>query len=167
MIQHYGRWEEAGWASGGLILESDETTIQPSQFSRHEAQKHEKGYRWCLRLTRHVPDTRGCCRRIARIYLARVLSSAVFRDVRSCLLCDDARDCWCGWWRSCFLARLSKTREKRQTTPRSIIILTFFHGNPGKNRKFRKFTSPIRMALTPLNTCCNESAHIVVTTLIL
>ena len=36
---------------------------------------------------------RGCCRRVARNYLAWVLSSAVFRDVRSCLLCDDARDC--------------------------------------------------------------------------
>ena len=24
-------------------------------------------------------------------------SAAVFRDVRSCLLCDGARDCWCGW----------------------------------------------------------------------
>ena len=50
----------------------------------------------------------GCCRRNARIYLAWVLSSAVFRDVSSCLLCDDARDCWCGWWPSCFMARFSK-----------------------------------------------------------
>ena len=54
-----------------------------------------------------------------------VLSSAVFRDVRSCLLCDDARDCWCGWWRSCFMAWLSKTRKKKQRTPRSIITQTF------------------------------------------
>ena len=27
--------------------------------SRHEAQKHEEGYRWCPRRARHVPDTRG------------------------------------------------------------------------------------------------------------
>ena len=37
----YGRWKEAAWASGGLILESDEATIQPSQLSRHEAQKRK------------------------------------------------------------------------------------------------------------------------------
>ena len=60
---------------------------------------------------------RGCCRRIARIYLAWVISSAVFRDVCSCLLCDDARDCWCGWWRSCFMARLSKIRGKKANNP--------------------------------------------------
>ena len=41
MVQHYGRWKEAAWASGGLILESDEATIQPSQLSRHEAQKQK------------------------------------------------------------------------------------------------------------------------------
>ena len=73
---------------------------------------------------------RGCCRQIARIYLAWVLSSAVFRDVRSCLLCDDARSCWCGWWRSSFMTRLSKIRKKRQPAQ---IMRTFFHGNPGKN----------------------------------
>ena len=152
MVQHYGRWKEAAWTSGGPILESDETTIQPSQLPRHEAQKHEEGYRWCPRRARHVPGTRGCCRRIARIYLAWVLSSAVFRDVRSSLLCDDARDCWCGWWRSSFMARLSKIgKKKRQTTPRSIITQTFFHENPGKKkRKFRKFTSPTRTAITPV-----------------
>ena len=62
--------------------------------------------------------TQGCCRRIARIYLAWVLSSAVLRDVRSCVLCDDARDCWCGWCRSsCFMARLSKIRKKNANNP--------------------------------------------------
>ena len=60
---------------------------------------------------------RGCCRRIARIYSAWVLSSAVFGDVRPCLLCDDARDCWCGWWRSCFMARLSKISKKKTNNP--------------------------------------------------
>ena len=33
----------------------------------------------------------------------------------SCLLCDDAVDYWCGWWRSCFMARLSKVRKKKKT----------------------------------------------------
>ena len=41
MVQHYGRWKKTAWASGGLILESDEATIQPSQLSRHEAQKQK------------------------------------------------------------------------------------------------------------------------------
>ena len=44
MVQYYGRWKEAALASGGLILESDETTTQPSQLSRHEAQEHKEGY---------------------------------------------------------------------------------------------------------------------------
>ena len=29
-----------------------------AQFSRHEAQKHEEGYRWCPRRARNAPDTR-------------------------------------------------------------------------------------------------------------
>ena len=130
-------------ASGGLILESDKTTIQPSQLSRHEVQKHGR-----LSLVSSscsfLAPRRGCCRRIARIYLAWVISSAVFRDVRSCLLCDDARGCSCGWWWSCVVARLSK-KKKRQTTQRSITMQTFFHGNPGKTRrKSRKSgTAPI------------------------
>ena len=46
------------------------------------------------------------------------------------------------------MARLSKFRKTRQTTPRGIIMQTFFHGNPGKKkRRIRKFTSPIRTAL--------------------
>ena len=131
------------------VLESDETTIQPSQLSRHEAQKHEEGYhRWCPRRARHVSDTRGCCRRIARMYLAWELSFAVLRDVRSCLLCDDARDCWCGWWRSCFMARLAKIREKK--TNNSALdnnADVFSRKSWEKERKFREFTSSIRTAL--------------------
>ena len=91
---------------------------------------------------------RGCCRRIARIYLAWVLSSAVFQDVRSCLLCDDARGCWCGCWRSCFMARLSKIGKKKANNP-ALDNNEFFRGNSGKKqRKFRKFTSPMRTALS-------------------
>ena len=46
-------------AAGGFILESDETSIQPCQLSRHKVhKKHEKGYRWCPGRARHVPDTR-------------------------------------------------------------------------------------------------------------
>ena len=113
------------WASGGLILESDETTIQPSQLSRHKAQKHEEGYRWCPRRARHVPDTRGCCRRIARIYLAWVLSSAVFRDVTHACCVTTRVTAGVGGsglasWLGC-----QKTGKKRQTTPRSIIMQVF------------------------------------------
>ena len=134
MVQRYGRWKEAVSASGGLIHESDEKTIQPSfPIIQTRSAETRRRLSWCPGRARHVPDTRGCCRRIARIYLAWVLSSAVLRDVRSCLLCDDARDCWCGWRRSCFMAQLSKIRKKkRQTTPPSIVMQTFFHGNPGK-----------------------------------
>ena len=113
------------WASAGPILVSDETTIQPSQLSRHEAQKIEEGCRWCPRRARHVSDTTGCCRRIARIYLAWAPSFAVLGDVRSWLLRDDARECWCGCWRSCSMARLSKIRKAWQTTPRSFIMPRF------------------------------------------
>ena len=91
---------------------------------------------------------RGCCRRIVRIYLAWVLFSAVFRDVRSCLLCDDARDCWCGWWRSCFMARLSKITKKKTNNPALDNTADIFSWKLWKKkRNFGKFTSPIRTAL--------------------
>ena len=121
VVQHYGRWEEAAWASGELLVEPDETTIQPSPLlSRHEAQKHEEGYRWCPRRARHVPDTREGLPSPGRTNLfdlTWVHTSTVFPDVRSCLLRDDARHCWCGWWWSRFVARLSKIRTKKTNNP--------------------------------------------------
>ena len=138
------------WASGGLILESDESTIIPSQLSRHEAQKHEEGHRWCPRHARHVPDTRGCCRQIAQIYLAWVLSSAVLRDVRSCLLCDDERDCWCWVVAVLLYGSVFKNQGKRLTTNNSALdnnADVFSWKFWIKKRKFSKLTSPIRTTL--------------------
>ena len=103
----------------GLMLESDETAIIPSQISRHEAQKHEEDCRWCPRRARHVLDTRGCCCRIARIYLVWVLSSAVFRDVRSFML---AVWTMLVWVVSVLLyGSAFKTHEKNGNNPRSIL----------------------------------------------
>ena len=61
VVEHYGRWKNAAWASGGLILETDETTIQPSQGPRHEALKHEAGYRLRPRRARQVFDASPDC----------------------------------------------------------------------------------------------------------
>ena len=46
-----------------------------------------------------------------------------------------------------FYGSAFKNQEKKykQPRPRSIIMQTFFHGNPGKKkRKFRNFTSTIK-----------------------
>ena len=93
---------------------------------------------------------RGCCRRIAQIYLAWVLSSVVFRDVRSCLLLyvttsvtagvgDGVLALWLGF---------QKSGNKRQSTNNPALDNNAgaCHGNPGI-RRGRKFTSSIRTAL--------------------
>ena len=130
VVQHYGRWKEAAWASGGLILESDEKRLflpnHPST-RRRNMKKAIAGVLVVLGIFLapgaavaglHESAWPGCF----------PLLNTIFRDVRSCLLCDDARDCWCGWRRSCFMARLSKIRKKKTkqpTTPRSVILQTF------------------------------------------
>ena len=52
-----------------------------------------------------------------------------------------------------------KPAKKRQTTPRSIIMQTFFHGNPGKKGKFRKFTSSMRTALNRTSLRQSKNRH--------
>ena len=95
---------------------------------------------------------RGCCRRITRTYSGWVLSSAVFRHVRSCLPCDDAHGFSCGWWGSRFIARLSKTKKKKTNNPTLDNNADVFSWKSWINgRKFRKFTSSIRTALTAEN----------------
>ena len=75
-------------------------------------------------------------------------SSAVFRDVRSCLLCDNARDCWCGWWRSCFMLGFQKSGGKKTNNPALDNNADVFSWKSWKKkRKFRKFTPPMRTAL--------------------
>ena len=48
---------KATWASGGLFVESGETTIRPPQLSTRGA-KHEV-HRCCPRRARHVHDSRS------------------------------------------------------------------------------------------------------------
>ena len=136
------------WASGGLLLESDETTIHPFKLSTHEAQKPEEGYRWCPRRARHVPDTRAAVAGSHESTLPGCIplrSSGTFANDYS--VTTRVTDTGVGGWRSCFMARLSKIRGKgTNNTALEINADVFSWISWKKRRKFKKYTSPIRTA---------------------